>query len=360
MRVGGKISNRENIRITIKNSMEKYDAVIVGAGPGGLRVAEILARTDKKVLLLEKNNTIGPKVCAGGLSRKCIQLLKLPIELTERSYQSAIFNSPRVKTKLEFGKIFGYTVSRKKLGEWQLKKIKNTSVEVKTGAEVIKITGQEVSLKNGECFQYKYLIGADGSNSIVRKFLKLPAKKVGVAFHYIVPQTFPEVEITFNSKLFNSWYSWIFPYQNSTSIGSGCFPRIIPTERARANFDLWLKLKKIDVRGAKFEAFPINCDYRGVKFGNIFLVGDAAGLVSGFTGEGIYQALISGEEIAQKIINPNYRMPKIKEIRREVNLHHLMLAIVWLSGPLRNRLFDLVTRVVKNKFWAVILARVFT
>ncbi|MBU2028847.1 NAD(P)/FAD-dependent oxidoreductase [Patescibacteria group bacterium] len=340
--------------------MEKYDVAIVGAGPSGLRAAEILARADKKVLLLEKNNAIGPKVCAGGLTRKCIKLLKLPPELTERSYQSAIFNSPRVKTRLEFGKIFGYTVSRKKLGQWQLEKIKNTSVEVRTGAEVIKITDQEVSLKNGECFQYKYLIGADGSNSIVRKFLKLPIKRIGVAFYYIVPQIFSEIEVTFNSKLFGPWFSWIFPYQNSTSIGFGCFPRIIPMERARANFDLWLKLKKIDISGAKFEASPINCDYRGVKFGNIFLVGDAAGLVSGFTGEGIYQALVSGEEVARKIIDPNYRMPKIKEIRREINLHHLMLGIVWLSGPFRNNLFNLVTRVVKNKFWAVILARVLT
>jgi geranylgeranyl reductase len=340
--------------------MEKYDVVIVGAGPGGLQAAAILASANKKVILLEKNNTIGPKICAGGLTRKCIQLLKLPIELTERSYQDAIFQSPNVKTRLELGKIFGYTVNREKLGKWQLEKIKNTSVEVKTGAEVIKITNQEIELKNGECFQYKYLVGADGSNSIVRKFLKLPIKKIGIAFHYIIPQTFSEMEITFNSQLFGPWYSWIFPYRNSTSIGFGCSPQIIPMERARANFDFWLKLKKINIAGAKFEAFPINYDYRGIKFGNIFLVGDAAGLVSGLTGEGIYQALISGEEAAQNIINPNYRMPKIKVIRREVNIHHLMLWIVRLSGPLRNCLFDLVTIAVKNKSLAIILARVLT
>ncbi len=340
--------------------MEKYDVMIVGAGPGGLRAAEILASAHKKVLLLEKNNKIGPKVCAGGLTRKCIKLLEFPPELTECSYQSAIFNSPRVKTRLEFGKIFGYTVNRKKLGQWQLEKIKNTSVEVRTGAEVIKITDQEISLKNGECFQYKYLIGADGSNSIVRKFLKLPVKKIGVAFQYIIPRTFSEIEIYFDSKLFGSWYSWIFPYKNSASIGFCWIPWIMPMEKARANFDLWLKLKKIDLTGAKFEASPINCDYQGVEFGNVFLVGDAAGLASGFTGEGIYQALISGEEIARKIVNPDYRMPKIKEIRREVHIHHLILGVVWLSGPLRNNLFNLVTRVVKNKFWAVILARVLT
>lgn len=35
--------------------MEKYDIVIVGAGPGGLQAAKVLAENDKKVLVLEKN-----------------------------------------------------------------------------------------------------------------------------------------------------------------------------------------------------------------------------------------------------------------------------------------------------------------
>jgi flavin-dependent dehydrogenase len=34
--------------------MEKFDVIIVGAGPGGLKCAEVLSKSDKKVLLLEK------------------------------------------------------------------------------------------------------------------------------------------------------------------------------------------------------------------------------------------------------------------------------------------------------------------
>ena len=37
----------------------KCDVVIIGAGPGGLKVAEILANNNKKVLVLEKNIIIG-------------------------------------------------------------------------------------------------------------------------------------------------------------------------------------------------------------------------------------------------------------------------------------------------------------
>lgn len=344
----------------MRSNMTKFDVIIVGAGPGGLRAAEILSKENKKVLLLEKNAEIGPKVCAGGLSRKCFKLLEIDPAFTELSYDGAVFNAPGIRTKLEFGEIFGYTVQRKKLGEWQLQKINQSKVTIKTSAEVEKISGESVVLKNGEEFEYDHLIGADGSNSIVRRHLGLKTKFIGVAFHYLVPQKFPDLEVFFDRKLFGPWYAWIFPYRETTSIGFGCFPKLMSMKVARENFEGWLKKKKIDVTNAKFEAFPINCDYRGIQFGKVFLVGDAAGLTSGFTGEGIYPALVSGEEVARKIIDPKYKMPKIGELRREVALHHFMLVIVFLAGPLRNQLFNLVTWAVRNRFLGRTLARALT
>lgn len=340
--------------------MEKFDVIIVGAGPGGLRCAEKLCQSNKKVLLLEKNPKIGPKICAGGLTRKSFNLLNIPIEITENVFQSAVFNAPGTRTKLEFGEIFGYTVSREKLGQWQLKKIENTSVTVKTSAEVSKITNGTIELKSGEIFEYKHLVGADGSNSLVRRFLKIPTKRMGVAFQYLIPRKFSDVEFFLDSKLFKIWYSWIFPHQSYTSIGFGCYSKVMSMKDARNNFEKWAINNGIDINKGNFEAFPINCDYRGFHFGNVFLVGDAAGLVSGFTGEGIYQALISGEEVANIILNPDHVPKKIRKIRREVWIHHLMLAIIWVSGPFRNQLFNLVTFCVKSKFLAKILARILT
>ena len=46
----------------------KFDVVIIGAGPAGLKCAEQLKNSNLSVLVIEKNKIIGPKVCAGGLT----------------------------------------------------------------------------------------------------------------------------------------------------------------------------------------------------------------------------------------------------------------------------------------------------
>ena len=45
--------------------MEKFDVVIIGAGPAGLKAAEVLAEGRKRVVVFEKKPIVGHKVCAG-------------------------------------------------------------------------------------------------------------------------------------------------------------------------------------------------------------------------------------------------------------------------------------------------------
>jgi len=82
--------------------MNKYEVVIIGAGPGGLNCAKILGDAGKKVLLLEKNQEIGPKVCAGGLTRKSYQYLMLPENLIGYKFDKIYFNATKVKTAIKF------------------------------------------------------------------------------------------------------------------------------------------------------------------------------------------------------------------------------------------------------------------
>lgn len=55
---------------------ECYDVVIVGAGPGGLQCAKNLIGSNLSVLLIDRNRTVGKKVCAGALLLKDMKYFK--------------------------------------------------------------------------------------------------------------------------------------------------------------------------------------------------------------------------------------------------------------------------------------------
>jgi flavin-dependent dehydrogenase len=55
----------------------------------------------------------------------------------------------------------------------------------------------------------------------------------------------------------------------------------------------------LDVSKLRHEAAKGNADYRGWRFGNVFLVGEAAGLLNPLSTEGIYYAIRSGEGVGK-------------------------------------------------------------
>ena len=72
--------------------MKKFDVIVVGAGPAGLICAKKLSKSDLKVLLLEKEDDFGDKVCAGGLTRKGLNLLDIPDDIIEQKvYKTAVY-----------------------------------------------------------------------------------------------------------------------------------------------------------------------------------------------------------------------------------------------------------------------------
>ena len=92
--------------------MESFDVVIVGAGPGGLRCAEKLIGSGKSVIVLEKNEVIGSKVCAGGLSLRGLRYLELPEDLLDNSFNEEFINTPLQRTRIRFKDPFIFTFDR--------------------------------------------------------------------------------------------------------------------------------------------------------------------------------------------------------------------------------------------------------
>ncbi len=333
--------------------MESFDVIIIGAGPSGLNCAETLAKAGKKILLCEQNKIIGPKVCAGGLTGHDLEYLRLPDNLIDHKYKEMTLHTPFNNDIIKLEKYFVYTVDRKNLGQWQLSKLKKTNVVIRTEAKVTKIEKSYVTVNNSEKIKFKYLVGADGSSSSVRRFVGLKTNALGVGIQYILPtKKYKNFEVFFDSELFHSWYAWIFPHRDYVSIGCGCNPKFLSSKKLIENFNIWLKNNKIDISRGEYQAHSINCDFQGCKFKNIFLVGDAAGLASGLTGEGIYSALISGEEIAKMIIDKDYVSAKMDRLIRIKHLHDKILHFLEKSGPVRKIAYELLGLMLKSRLIA--------
>tara|TARA_R110002050_G_scaffold83254_7_gene177945 strand:- start:6795 stop:7844 length:1050 start_codon:yes stop_codon:yes gene_type:complete len=332
-------------------NQDTFDVIIVGAGPAGLNCAKKLGGTHLKVLVAERNNVIGPKVCAGGLTVKGIAHLNLPDRLVEFKYDKIHMYHKDKLFYLQDDADFIYTIDRKELGQWQLSQLKKfTNITVKTHCTVSKITSDHV-LINGKKIGYKHLVGADGASSLVRRYLKLASGKADIAIQYIIPETkYKDLEVYFDSQLFSAWYAWIFPHNNYVSVGCMGNPRVISSKRLTKNFNDWLNKYGIDVSRGKYEAFPINGDFKGYHFEeNVYLAGDAGGFASGLTGEGIYQALVSGEEIGKLILDKNYHSKKIDELVRLQNRHHKILNTLVGAGKFRPLLIEAGKYTLKSK-----------
>lgn len=265
-----------------------------------------------------------------GLTEKSIEVLKKEWNLNSKrmlkllpmkKHKDILFKSGQKRVLIKSKDNNIWVIDRKNLGDFQLKQIDRKKVRILKGLKVERITKSYVELSDKRKIRYNFLVGADGSNSVVRRYLGIKSE-FHITLQYKIKKNklnssekkFKYLEVHSNTKLFGSWYAWIFPYKEFVSVGCGADNKAIPSLKLRQNFSLWLKDEGIDVSKCKLESFPIACKYLGWKFGNIFLCGDACGLASGMTGEGIYQALVSGSEIAKVILEKNYEPKLLYEV----------------------------------------------
>lgn len=333
----------------MKSKNKMYDVVIVGAGPAGLIAGKILAENKKKVLIIEKNKIAGDKVCAGGLTLKDFEEFNIPKFLIEKEFKDINIHINNRLIKLVLDKPWIWTCSRKELGKWQLAEAKKAGAEIRLNSKVAKIQKDFVVLSTEEKFFFKYLIGADGTNSAVRRFLGLKVKKILLAIQYPVPKgKFKDLEIFFDLERFGPTYAWIFPHKDFDSVGAGIDPRFLKGNQLKHSFDDWCKEIGLNPSMYKIEGAAISYDYQGVEFGNIFLVGDAAGMSSGLTGEGMHPAMVSGKEVARKILDPKYDFKELKEIRKAKRIEEKVLTFYRFNRTITKMMFRLGGLLLEN------------
>ena len=97
-------------------------------------------------------------------------------------------------------------------------------------------------------------------------------------------------------------YGWNFPKGDHLNLGIGGWKYIGPTLRPRLDeLVRFYGFEPADLWGLRGYHLPLRQPKSPLVDGNVLLVGDAAGLLDPFTGEGIYAALWSGRTAAKHL-----------------------------------------------------------
>ncbi len=290
--------------------MEDVEHLIVGAGPAGLRAAQVLAEAGREVLVLEKRHEIGPKTCAGGLTVKTMERLEqlgLRRDVALRNLGHVAFSGRRA-VALDQELAVVYTLPRRQLGQYQLTWCRTAGAEVCAGVAVreIDLSGRTVAC-DGRRIRWRHLIGADGADSGVRRALGLPSPRAYFAAEYNIPGTPLEpLRVECDPVALKNGYFWVFPHAAYTSIGAVAPKHMVAPSALRRYLDSRLEALGVTPGGAPFEGATLEVEFCGFHFaGQVHLIGDAAGVPSSLTAEGIYAALITGEEVARGILEPS-------------------------------------------------------
>lgn len=331
-----------------------YNVIIIGAGIAGQSCAKNLINTQHSVLLIESNPNFQNKACAGGLTEKDKKYISNKYYKQPPQKGSVFYNNQKVLTKQPVIT----PISRSKYLKEGVEEIKRSSnIDTHIPGRVIKVNNHTVTLEDGKEISFDYLVGADGTFSIVRKYLKLERKKLWIGIQYRTQNSNNNNVSEIHLDKDNPGYYWIFPRGDYCSVGIWSLLDDTTPEKLRKKLDSFIEKNSLNKIPNSISSGVVNSVYNGYKFGNIYLAGDAAGLTPGLTGEGVYPALISGKVIAQDI---KQERKDAREMGRHLVNKYTMDTFAKLlnNSYSRNVFFKIGIRMFKSKFWQKIILRV--
>ena len=314
-----------------------YDALIVGAGPGGATAAAVLARAGLRPLLLDKATFPRDKICGDAISGKSVDVMKrlgmmdALAEAEQVGSWGVTFSGPYgdevaipftkeldqpiapgyVCTRLEFDNLVFERAVEAGAEIWQDAKVTGL---LREGSKVVGVTVEHEGAAKE--VRAPVTIGADGPYSTVVRALGMDQLDerhycAGLRSYWRGVTGFHErnhVELHFVDEAIPGYF-WIFPLPNGmANVGIGMLSSeikkrdiklkplldlLVDHPRFRHRFTNAERVSKVQGWG-----LPLGSKPRTMHGDGWMLVGDAASLIDPFTGEGIGNAMVSGEKAA--------------------------------------------------------------
>ncbi len=298
----------------IESIPTQTEVLIIGAGPAGSTLAYELALSGAGVLLVDKAKFPRGKTCAGGINVRALRLLPFDISpVVERDITGITFTRNLEEPFFRPGDgTLMVTVRRERFDEFLVRQAEAAGARFFDQTRFISLTeengGVEVATSSGAC-RAQWVIGADGANSAVAKRLGLMNGASSIlAIHSEVPGSLmPWVEpnsIHIDWGSLKRGYAYLFPKKDFFSLGAGGFG--LPAARVKHYHraflaTYWHKEEPPPFSAAGF-VVPLRLHRQPIQSGRCLLIGDAAGLMDPFTGEGIYSAIRSAKLVAPLLL----------------------------------------------------------
>jgi geranylgeranyl reductase family protein len=282
--------------------VRRFDAIVVGAGPAGSTTAYRLASAGATVCLLDRARFPRDKPCGGGLTLRAVRQLPFSVapvveDTVDRFELGFRYGTRRMRSG---GGPLILMTQRRRLDAYLAERAEAAGAQFRDGAKVTAVDADGTVRLEGERLRADVVVGADGANGVTARSLGLRphdhavALEGNIAHRYAPRERFAGCAIV-ELGVVPGGYAWIFPKGDHVNVGVGGWEREAPSLRQRLReLCSAFGLDDAPVTGLRGHRLPMRRPGATSLAGRALLVGDAAGLVDPLTGDGMFEAFVSG------------------------------------------------------------------